>query len=38
MVWANREREAYERYQQEARKANIEAVRKQMNAMPDSTR
>jgi hypothetical protein len=35
MIWAEGEREEYERYRQECRDFNIEAVRKQMEAMPD---
>lgn len=36
MIWAEGEREEYERYRKECREFNIEAVRKQMEAMPDS--
>ena len=35
MIWAEGEREEYERYRQQVRQFNIEAVRKQMEAMPD---
>jgi hypothetical protein len=35
-VWAEDEREEYERYCLERRQASIDAVRKQMDAMPDS--
>ncbi len=35
MIWAEGEREEYERYRKECREFNIEAVRKQMEAMPD---
>lgn len=35
MIWAEGEREEYERYREEGRKFNIEAVRKQMEAMSD---
>lgn len=35
MIWAEGEREEYERYREECRQFNIEAVRKQMEAMPD---
>ena len=35
MIWAEGEREEYERYRKECRAFNIEAVRKQMEAMPD---
>jgi len=35
MIWADGEREQYERYRKECRDFNIEAVRKQMEAMPD---
>jgi hypothetical protein len=35
MVWAEGELEEYERYRKEFRQFNIEAVRKQMEAMPD---
>jgi hypothetical protein len=34
-VWAEGEREEYERYRQESREFNIAAVRKQMEALPD---
>ena len=33
MIWAEGEREEYERYRKESREFNIEAVRKQMEAM-----
>jgi hypothetical protein len=35
MIWAEGEREEYERYRQQVRQFNIEAVRKHMQAMPD---
>src|SRR5437879_4044991 len=35
MIWAEGEREEYERYRKQCREFNIEAVRKQMEAMPD---
>ena len=35
MIWAEGEREEYERYRAEHRRFNIEAVRKQMEALPD---
>jgi len=35
LIWAEGEREEYERYREECRQFNIEAVRKQMEAMPD---
>ncbi len=35
MLWAEGEREEYERYREELRQFNIEAVRKQMDAMSD---
>ncbi len=35
MVWKEGEREDYERYREQSRKFNIEAVRKQMEAMSD---
>jgi hypothetical protein len=35
MIWEEGEREEYERYRKESRDFNIEAVRKQMEAMPD---
>src|SRR5580704_15874953 len=35
MIWAEGEREEYERYRWDCREFNIEAVRKQMDAMPD---
>jgi hypothetical protein len=35
MIWAEGEREEYERFRKQAREFNIEAVRKQMEAMPD---
>ena len=35
MVWADGEREAYERYREECRQFNIAAVRTQMEATPD---
>lgn len=34
-TWADGEREEYERYRVEHRRANIDAVRKQMEAAPD---
>ena len=33
MIWADGEREEYERFRQESREFNIQAVRKQMDAM-----
>lgn len=33
LIWAEVEREAYERYRKERRQFNIEAVRKQMEEM-----
>ena len=36
MIWAEGEREEYERYRQESRQFNIQAVRKQMEALPDT--
>src|SRR5712691_10411596 len=35
MIWEAGEREEYERYREESRRFNIEAVRKRMEAMPD---
>jgi hypothetical protein len=35
MIWAPGERDEYERYRQESRQYNIQAVRKQMEAPPD---
>ena len=35
MIWAEGEREEYERYRQEMKQFNIEAVRKQMETMSD---
>lgn len=35
MIWAEGEREEYERYRKESREFNIEAVPKQMEAMSD---
>jgi hypothetical protein len=35
MVWAEGEREEFERYRKEYREFNLDAVRKQMQAMPD---
>jgi len=35
MIWAEGEREEYERYRKEYREFNLAAVRKQMEAMPD---
>ncbi len=35
MIWEEGEREEYERYRKEFKEFNIEAVRKQMEAMPD---
>jgi hypothetical protein len=35
MIWADGEREEYERYLEKCRQFNIEAVRKQMGAMSD---
>ena len=35
MIWTEGEREEYERYRQERREFNIDAVRKQMEEMPD---
>ena len=35
MIWEEGEREEYERYRKECKEFNIEAVRKQMEAMPD---
>ena len=34
MIWADGEREEYERYREKCRQFNIDAVRKQMNEMP----
>jgi hypothetical protein len=36
MIWEPGEREEYERYRQNVREFNLEAVRKQMDAMPDN--
>ena len=35
MIWADGEREDFERYRKQSREFNLEAVRKQMEAMPD---
>jgi hypothetical protein len=35
MIWAEGELEEYERYRKASREFNLEAVRKQMEAMPD---
>ena len=35
MIWEEGEREEYERYRKESREFNIDAVRKQVEAMPD---
>ena len=38
LIWVEGEREEYERFRKECREFNIEAVRKQMEAMPDGDR
>lgn len=35
LIWAEGEREEYERHREEARQFNLEAVRKQMEEVPD---